>query len=193
MKPIRLSSLYQQKVGSLLFAGISTLTAKLSRFDRRPGKAHHEAADRVIRYLYRTRHLSIQYGRQLPLWCASDASFAENRIERKSSGIHDEAIAIQLDEPLMIQCDNLQTIRLMVQEAAKLQTKLRHVDIHSHWLRQEVQRGTIRLQWQETQKMVADGLTKALNKLLPATLPKVHGNGWARGPDRATYIDTSPR
>ena len=52
----------------------------------------------------------------------------------------------------------------MVQESAKLQTKLRHVDIHSHWLRQEVQR-TIGLQWQETGKMIADGLTKALSKL----------------------------
>ena len=75
------------------------------------------------------------------------------------------ALTLQLDEPLTMQCDNIQTIRLMVQEAAKLQTKLRHVDIHSHWLRQEVQGGTIGLQWQETGKMIADGLTKALSKL----------------------------
>ena len=54
----------------------------------------------------------------------------------------------------------------MVQEAAKLQTKLRHVDIHSHWLRQEIQRGTITITWQETKKMVADRLTKALGKAL---------------------------
>ena len=71
------------------------------------------------------------------------------------------ALTLQLDEPLTIQCDNVQTIRLMVQESAKLQTKLRHVDIHSHWLRQEVQR-TIGLQ---TGKMIADGLAKALSKL----------------------------
>ena len=211
-------TLYQQKVGSILFAGISTrpdiafATAKLSQFNQRPGKAHHEAADRVIRYLYRTRHLSIQYGRQstaTSLVCASGASFADNRIDRKSSQGYmmklfggpiawrankqdtvttssteaellalsqtaKEAIylsrlllalTLQLDEPLTIQCDNFQTIRLMVQEAAKLQTKLRHVDIHSHWLRQEVQRGTIQLQWQETQKMIADGLTKPLSKV----------------------------
>jgi len=48
----------------------------------------------------------------------------------------------------------------------KLQTKLRHVDIHSHWLRQEVQRGTISIDWQETKKMMADGATKALGKAL---------------------------
>ena len=76
------------------------------------------------------------------------------------------ALKLQIDEPLVIECDNRQTIRLLVEEAAKLQTKLRHVDIHSHWLRQEVQKGTIQLTWQETKKMMADGLTKALNKVV---------------------------
>ena len=76
------------------------------------------------------------------------------------------ALTLELDEPLIIECDNRQTIRLLVEEVTKLQTKLRHVDIHSHWLRQEVQRGSIQLNWQETKKMMADGLTKALGKAL---------------------------
>jgi hypothetical protein len=41
------------------------------------------------------------------------------------------ALSLELDEPLSVECDNRQTIRLLV-EVAKLQTKLRHVDIHSH-------------------------------------------------------------
>ena len=72
-----------------------------------------------------------------------------------------KALSLELDEPLAIECDNRQTIRLLA-ESAKLQTKLRHVDIHSHWLRQEVQRGSITLTWQESKKLMADGLTKAL-------------------------------
>ena len=44
----------------------------------------------------------------------------------------------------------------------KLNTKLRHVDIHQHWLRQQVQDGRIKLQWVPTADMPADGLTKAL-------------------------------
>jgi hypothetical protein len=76
------------------------------------------------------------------------------------------ALSLELNEPLTIECDNRQTIRLLVEESMKLQTKLRHVDIHSHWLRQEVQRGTITIAWQETKKMIADGLTKALGKTL---------------------------
>ena len=75
-------------------------------------------------------------------------------------------LSLELDEPLAIECDNRQTIRLLVEQVAKPQTKLRHVDIHSHWLRQEIQRGSILLNWQETKKMMADGLTKALGKIL---------------------------
>jgi len=214
-----LMTLYQRKIGSLLFASISTrpdiafAVARLSRHNQRPGPKHHEAADRVIKYLYRTRHHCIRYGHQstaTSLICASDASFADNTIDTKSSqgylmklfggpvawraNKQDtvttssteaellalsqtakeaiylsrllRALSLELNEPLTIECDNRQTIRLLVEQAAKLQTKLRHVDIHSHWLRQEVQRATIRLQWQETKKMIADGLTKALNKAL---------------------------
>ena len=49
-----------------------------------------------------------------------------------------KALKLVLSEALTIECDNLQTIRLLVNKAMKLQTKLCHVDIHSHWLRQEV-------------------------------------------------------
>ena len=76
------------------------------------------------------------------------------------------ALSLELDEPLIIECDNRQTIRLLVEQSMKLQTKLRHVDIHSHWLRQEVQRGSITITWQDTKKMIADGLAKALGKAI---------------------------
>jgi hypothetical protein len=138
--------------------------------------------------------------------CASDASFADNTLDRKSSQGYIftlfggpvawrankqdtvttssteaellalsqaakeaiymarlfKALSLELNEPLSIQCDNRQTLRLLVEESLKLQTKLRHVDIHSHWLRQEVQRRAVHLEWRESKKMMADGLTKAL-------------------------------
>ena len=47
-------------------------------------------------------------------------------------------LTVELDDHrIVIQCDNTQTIRLVNEEIARLQTKLRHVDIHNHWLRQE--------------------------------------------------------
>ena len=41
-------------------------------------------------------------------------------------------------------------------------TKLRHVDIHNHWLRQEFAQGRVDFEWIGTKEMIADGLTKAL-------------------------------
>ena len=207
-------TLYQRKVGSILYAAISTrpdiafAAARLSRHNCRPGRVHQEAADRVVQYLYKTRHRCIRFGHKdtaTSFVCASDASFADNTVDRKSSQGYVlklfggpvawrankqdtvttssteaellalsqtakesiylsrllKALSLELDEPLAIECDNRQTIRLLT-ESAKLQTKLRHVDIHSHWLRQEVQRGSITLTWQESKKLMADGLTKAL-------------------------------
>ena len=63
---------------------------------------------------------------------------------------------------LTVHCDNLQTIRLLTKENQKLATKLRHIDIHQHWLRQEVQAGHIKVKWIPTTDMPADGFTKAL-------------------------------
>jgi hypothetical protein len=73
-----------------------------------------------------------------------------------------KAIQLDLDEPLIIQCDNRQTIRLVCEESAKLQTKLRHVDIHNYWLRQKYASGRVQIEWKETTQIVADDMTKAL-------------------------------
>lgn len=61
-----------------------------------------------------------------------------------------------------IECDNMNTIRTFTTETAQFTTKLRHVDVHRHWLRQEVQKGNIIVTWTPTLKIIADGLTKAL-------------------------------
>lgn len=72
------------------------------------------------------------------------------------------AIKFDTQQPVEIDCDNLQTLRILTKEAVKLDTKLRHIDIHQHWLRQEVQEGRIALKWLPTAEMPADGLTKPL-------------------------------
>jgi hypothetical protein len=59
-------------------------------------------------------------------------------------------------------CDNAQTVRLVQGHADRIQTKLRHVDIHQMWLRQEVEAGRITVEWKPTAEMPADGFTKLL-------------------------------
>lgn len=61
-----------------------------------------------------------------------------------------------------IECDNLQTIRAFASETPRFTTKLRHVDIHRHWLRQEVRSKRINIEWTSSTAIIADGLTKSL-------------------------------
>ncbi|KAK9444007.1 polyprotein [Metarhizium brunneum] len=200
---------YQQKVGSILFAAISTrpdiafAVSRLARHNLNPSDIHHKAADRVIQNTQKSnKPVEIFIG-------SSDASFADNTEDRKSSqgyvlrlyggpiawkaskqttvttssteaellaaseaskemiaaGRLFKALKIKLNEPLLLEIDNKQTIRLLVEESAKLTTQLRHVDIYQHWLRQEVQNERIKVRWVESKDMVADGMTKALPKV----------------------------
>jgi Reverse transcriptase (RNA-dependent DNA polymerase) len=205
--------LFQKKIGSLLYAAVTTrpdiafATSRLSRFLTNPSPQHHAAADRVLLYLKRYRNLGLQFGGGDNFVVASDASFADNTIDRKSSQAYAmqlfngligwrankqdtvttstteaellalsqaskeglyigrllQELTVNLDnQRIQIKCDNIQTIRLVNEEITRLQTKLRHVDIHNHWLRQEVSRGRINVEYTESQNMIADGLTKAL-------------------------------
>jgi hypothetical protein len=56
----------------------------------------------------------------------------------------------------------MQTVRLMIKESLKLVTKLKYINIHQHWLRQETAKGTVKIDWISTTDMPADGFTKAL-------------------------------
>ena len=50
---------------------------------------HHKTADRTIQYLYGTKEKALRYGgddnEARSFICASDASFADNTLDRKSS------------------------------------------------------------------------------------------------------------
>jgi hypothetical protein len=50
----------------------------------------------------------------------------------------------------------------LTKQTVKLETRLRHIDIHQHWLRQEVEDGTITIKWLPTTEMPVDGPTKVL-------------------------------
>ncbi|KAJ8113224.1 hypothetical protein OPT61_g4600 [Boeremia exigua] len=71
-------------------------------------------------------------------------------------------IKLDLEITPTIYCDNLQTVGVVTKHKDKLFTRLRHVNVHQHWLRQEVAEGRISVEWKPTNLMLADGLTKIL-------------------------------
>jgi hypothetical protein len=56
----------------------------------------------------------------------------------------------------------MQTVGIVNKSSTKLVTKLKHIDIHQHWLRQEAEAGSIVVKWVPTTEMKADGFTKSL-------------------------------
>jgi hypothetical protein len=89
---------YQRKIGLLIFAAIFTrlnitfAISRLAKFLNNPNLAYYKAADRALIYLYNTSQLFLCFGGQNNLMVASDASFANNNIDRKSS----QAFAMKL-------------------------------------------------------------------------------------------------
>lgn len=204
---------FQRKIGSILYAAVSTrpdvafAASRLARFLVNPNEAHHAAADRVLQYLQSTREMALRFGGGDGLTVATDASFADNSIDRRSSQafamtlfgglvgwrankqdtvttstteaellamaqavketlyVHRlvRELGVNLDQQsIAVECDNKQTIGLVTKEIAVLKTKLRHVDVHNHWLRQAFDKGDIHPTYTESAKMKADCLTKAL-------------------------------
>jgi hypothetical protein len=59
--------------------------------------------------------------------------------------------------------DNLQTIRLLISKIAKVDTKLRHVDVIQCWLREFVKRDILKMNYLLTTKITANKMTKILS------------------------------
>lgn len=80
---------------------------------------------------------------------------------RRSNDI--KAFKITLDDNhILMLCDNKQTIDQINKDIATLKTKLRHVDIHNHWLREKARTGEIKVSYVTSKEQLADGLTKSL-------------------------------
>src|SRR5438034_9935110 len=60
------------------------------------------------------------------------------------------------DQHIWIHCDNHQTIHLVTEEIAHLQIKLQHVNIHNHWLRQEIRDGQINVKHVSNKRMITN-------------------------------------
>ena len=57
------------------------------------------------------------------------------------------AIGFNPKHQMQIRCDNKQIMALLSKEDHHVCLKLQYVDIHQHWLRQKVQKGSITVNW----------------------------------------------
>ena len=73
-----------------------------------------------------------------------------------------KSLIIHLSKFLFIKCDNMWIIWLLIVEFFKLKIKFRHVDIHSHWLRQKIQWEFIHLNWIFIKWMIVNDFIKTV-------------------------------
>lgn len=77
-----------------------------------------------------------------------------------------DSIQFHTKQQTVIHCDNKHTLSLVEAETPRLMTRLKHIDIHSCWLRQEVQRKRITTGWTPNISCVSDPSfrTKVMDK-----------------------------
>ncbi|KAK1449599.1 hypothetical protein CMEL01_16796 [Colletotrichum melonis] len=73
-------------------------------------------------------------------------------------------IALDLGEVWSVNCDDQQTIRLVVGEVERIATRHRRIDVQNMRLRQEHARDSFEVAYRSTECMPADGLTKNLSR-----------------------------
>jgi hypothetical protein len=67
------------------------------------------------------------------------------------------------NQKIMIYNDNLQTIRFLISEILKIETKLRHIDITQCWLKQSIQNDYFSINYLFIAKMITNEMTKILS------------------------------
>ncbi|KAI9038949.1 Ty1/Copia family ribonuclease HI [Aspergillus affinis] len=170
---------------------IAFMINHLSEALKNPSQDYICAADRVIEYLYNTRFFALEFSAkgedQEVAIITSDAAYGDRPDRRSSAGylvklynaeflaLSEAAKAVYWwrrvfntmgfdpQHEMTVSYDNQQTVRLVNHEDVEHRSKLRHVDIHRSWLRQEAQQGDLRVKWTPTNQMIADGLTKTLS------------------------------
>ena len=84
-----------------------------------------------------------------------------------------EDLGVQVDQQVVIHCDNLSSIQLARNPVFHARTK--HIDIRHHFIREKVADGTVKMSFVGTEHMGADILTKPLAKTRHHSLLKLLG------------------
>ncbi|GMF52757.1 unnamed protein product [Phytophthora fragariaefolia] len=157
----------------------------LSRFLENPGLQHWKAAIRVLRYLKSTREHGIVYqgsSGKVTVEAFTDADWGSNTDDRRSvSGVmvmigngppvcaggaldafDDEGHGYEQEDATQIWEDKQGAIALAQNAVYMYHARTKHVDIRHHFIRENVENGTVKVDYIDTKRQLADMLMKAL-------------------------------
>ncbi|GJS51150.1 hypothetical protein Tco_0624512 [Tanacetum coccineum] len=165
---------YRGMIDSLLYLTASRYDIMFSvclcaRFQEDPKTSHLEAVKRIFRYVKGTTHLELWYPKGSDIETIKQTALAISTTEAEyvSAGkACQQALwmkqalvdyAIRLDD-IPIMCDNKGAIDLSKNLVQHSRTK--HIEIHHHFLRDNVQKGYISIENVSSEDNIADILTK---------------------------------
>jgi hypothetical protein len=94
------------------------------------------------------------------LSCGERTTVHLDRVKTALRPFHGYNVCARAAHPCIL-CNNQQTTGLIQKDRSQTSSKLKHVDIHSLWLRQVYRDGLITVQWVPTTGMPSDGFTKS--------------------------------
>lgn len=138
---------YRELVGSLMYLRVATRpdisyhVSVLSKFLNNPGRAHWEAAKRVLRFLKGSRDWKLTLGGFSDLVAYSDADWAGDRDDRKSTGgyvflVGRGAVSWSSKRQPTVALSSLEAEYMALTQAAKeaiwIKSYLADIDVHVH-------------------------------------------------------------
>nr|GEX34984.1 hypothetical protein [Tanacetum cinerariifolium] len=172
---------FRSMVGSLMYLTASRpdlvfAVCMCARYQAKPTKKHLEALKRVFRYLKGTINWGLWYPKDtaMALRTYADADHAGCQDTRRSTSgsaqFLDDKLIIWMRSQLTdygfdfnkipLYCDNRSATALCCNNVQH--SKSKHIDIHHHFIREQVERGVVELYFVMTNYQLTDIFTKAL-------------------------------
>nr|GEY37940.1 copia protein [Tanacetum cinerariifolium] len=150
---------FRSMVGSLMYLTASRpdlafTVCMCTRYQASPTKKHLEALKLVFRYFKGTIHWCLWYSKDtaMALTAYADADHAGCQDTRRNYDFDFNKIPLY--------CDNRSAIALCCNNVQHSRSK--HIDIRHHFIREQVERGVVKLYFMTTDYQLADIFTKTL-------------------------------
>ncbi|GJY92486.1 hypothetical protein Tco_0508268 [Tanacetum coccineum] len=172
-------TLFRGMIGLLMYLttsrpDIQFSTCLCARYQANPKESHLVAIKRSFRYLKRTPNLGLWYPKGLgfDLKAYSDSDYARCNLDRKSTSGGCQILGGKLSsksqladydvlyDKVPIFCDN--TSSIAISNDPVLHSRIKHIDIRYHFIRDRILKGDIELHFVPTDLQLADIFTKPL-------------------------------
>ncbi|KAH0751737.1 hypothetical protein KY285_004885 [Solanum tuberosum] len=159
--PLVNQTMYRGIIGSLWHLTTSRPDIVFSvgmcaRFQACPRESYLKAPKRIMRYLKKIGDLVLFYPTcdSFELVGYADADFAGYQQQWEDFGVHIHTIPLK--------CDSTSAVNMGNNPVQHKRTN--HIDVRHHFLRDNVEKGNISMQYYRTEDQIADNFTKAISK-----------------------------